>query len=249
MLSRFSLFISCYLVFNPVSAQGGLWLPLDAPLHVAEMRALGMEMPAEKIYRSGLTEAAAGNSLLMAPSVTNDSGTSLTPAIVDVNGSSGVLISREGLLLTAYYLLVDWLVYLSDKNTDYLTDGFWATGRTAEIPLKRYSASVVVHMEDVTAQAHVGVTEEMSKTVRQQHLKANVAAIQRIAPRAAHQQAVVKSMLGDTRYVLFVTETYQDIRLVGAPPQHVTFFGGTKDAFSWPRHNANFALLRIYTGP
>src|SRR5690606_17068362 len=50
-------------------------------------------------------------------------------------------------------------------------------------------------------------------------------------------------------YFLIITETYNDVRLVGAPPSSIGKFGGDTDNWMWPRHNADFSLFRIYAGP
>src|SRR5205085_6256369 len=45
---------------------------------------------------------------------------------------------------------------------------------------------------------------------------------------------------------LIVTETFKDIRMVGAPPSSIGSFGGDTDNWEWPRHNGDFSLFRIY---
>ncbi|HEY0091422.1 MAG TPA: S46 family peptidase, partial [Flavobacterium sp.] len=44
----------------------------------------------------------------------------------------------------------------------------------------------------------------------------------------------------------FVTETFKDIRLVGAPPSSIGKFGSDTDNWVWPRHTGDFSLFRIY---
>jgi hypothetical protein len=48
------------------------------------------------------------------------------------------------------------------------------------------------------------------------------------------------------QYFLFVNETFQDVRLVGAPPSAIGKFGGETDNWIWPRHTGDFSLFRIY---
>jgi len=45
---------------------------------------------------------------------------------------------------------------------------------------------------------------------------------------------------------MFITETFKDIRLVGAPPSSIGKFGGDTDNWMWPRHTGDFSLFRIY---
>ena len=41
-------------------------------------------------------------------------------------------------------------------------------------------------------------------------------------------------------------QNYTDVRLVASPPQNIGLFGGNTDNWMWPRHNADFAVFRIY---
>lgn len=50
------------------------------------------------------------------------------------------------------------------------------------------------------------------------------------------------------QYFLFVTETYKDVRLVGAPPSAIGNFGKDTDNWMWPRHTGDFSMFRIYAG-
>ena len=47
---------------------------------------------------------------------------------------------------------------------------------------------------------------------------------------------------------MFVTETYRDVRLVGAPPSSIGTFGKDTDNWMWPRHTGDFSMFRIYAG-
>jgi len=50
------------------------------------------------------------------------------------------------------------------------------------------------------------------------------------------------------QYFLFVSESFRDVRLVGAPPSAIGKFGGETDNWVWPRHTGDFSLFRIYAG-
>ena len=45
---------------------------------------------------------------------------------------------------------------------------------------------------------------------------------------------------------MIVTETFKDVRLVGAPPSSIGKFGGDTDNWIWPRHTGDFSMFRIY---
>jgi len=48
------------------------------------------------------------------------------------------------------------------------------------------------------------------------------------------------------QYFLFITERFEDIRLVGAPPSSIGKFGSDTDNWVWSRHTDDFSLFRIY---
>ena len=60
--------------------------------------------------------------------------------------------------------------------------------------------------------------------------------------------ADVKSFYEGNEFYLFVYTTYNDVRLVGAPPSSIGKYGGDTDNWMWPRHTGDFSILRIYTG-
>jgi hypothetical protein len=48
---------------------------------------------------------------------------------------------------------------------------------------------------------------------------------------------------------LFTYERLRDVRIVYVPPLSLGNFGGDTDNFEWPRHTADFTLLRAYVSP
>jgi len=57
----------------------------------------------------------------------------------------------------------------------------------------------------------------------------------------------VKSFFAGNEYYLFIYETYNDVRFVGAPPSSIGKFGADTDNWMWPRHTGDFSLFRVYT--
>ena len=56
----------------------------------------------------------------------------------------------------------------------------------------------------------------------------------------------IKSFDYGNQFIAITSETYEDVRLVGTPPEAVGKFGGETDNWVWPRHNADFSIFRIY---
>ncbi|MFR9650193.1 MAG: S46 family peptidase [Rikenellaceae bacterium] len=58
----------------------------------------------------------------------------------------------------------------------------------------------------------------------------------------------IKPFFGGNQYFMFITDSYSDVRLVGAPPQSIGKFGGETDNWMWPRHTGDFSIFRVYAG-
>ena len=54
----------------------------------------------------------------------------------------------------------------------------------------------------------------------------------------------VQEMWADKQYTLFTFERLRDVRIVYVPPFSLGNYGGDTDNFEWPRHTADFTLLR-----
>ena len=58
--------------------------------------------------------------------------------------------------------------------------------------------------------------------------------------------AKIKPFNKGNQYYMLITEDFNDIRLVGAPPSAIGKFGGDTDNWLWPRHTGDFSVFRIY---
>ena len=223
ILSLVLIFLTRFAIF----AGEGMWLPLLlSTLNETEMKEMGMKMTAEDIY-----------------SVNNGS---LKDAIVKLGGCTAEIISGSGLLLTNHHCGYRKIQSHSSIENNYLKDGFWAMNRAEELPNENYTATLIVRMEDVTEAALAGVSEGMDKATRQSTIDQNLHKIRRIAKIEAWQETMIKPFFHGNQYFMFVTETFKDVRLVGAPPSSIGKFGADTDNWVWPRHTGDFSLFRIY---
>jgi len=209
-------------------ADEGMWLPLLLKgKTMDEMKKKGFKLSAEDLY-----------------SVNHSS---LKDAIVIFGGGcTGELISNEGLLITNHHCGFDAIQNHSSLQHDYLTDGFWATNKKDELTNMGLTCTFLVRMESVTKQVMKGVTPEMSQKQRFSTIDANIGKIIEAAKKGTHYEASVKPLFYGNEYYLYVTETFKDIRLVGAPPSAIGKFGGDTDNWMWPRHTGDFSIFRIY---
>ncbi|HKL32276.1 MAG TPA: S46 family peptidase [Tangfeifania sp.] len=213
-------------------ADEGMWLPsLIHKLNIDEMQEMGLELSAEDIY-----------------SINNSS---LKDAIValDRGSCTAELVSGDGLLLTNHHCGFGEIQTHSSVENDYLQDGFWAMSRDEELPNPGKTVSFLVRVEDVTDQVLSDITDEMTEKERSSIINSATGSIESKAKGDTHYETYVRSFFNSNRYYLFVTETFRDVRLVGAPPQALGKFGGDTDNWMWPRHTADFAMFRVYSGP
>ncbi len=208
--------------------QGGMWIPsLLEGMNETEMKNLGMKMSAQDIY--------------------NVNKSSLKDAIVHFNGGcTSEIISNKGLLLTNHHCGYSQIQSHSTLENDYLENGFWAMNLKDELPNPGVTATFIVKIEDVTPQVLSGITPEMSEVEKQSTIETNIGDVGRTYPKESWQDVRVRTFYEGNQYMLFVVETYKDVRLVGAPPSSIGKFGSDTDNWVWPRHTGDFSLFRIY---
>jgi hypothetical protein len=220
------------LCYGWAVADEGMWLPsLIQKLNIADMQRMGLGLSADNIY-----------------SINN---TSLKDAIValDRGSCTAEVVSKEGLLLTNHHCGFGEIQSHSSVEHDYLQDGFWAMSRKEELPNPGKSVTFLISVEEVTAEVLANVTNATSEDERNRIVRSVTAELEKKAKGDTHYETYVRSFFAANKYYLFVTETFRDIRLVGAPPQALGKFGGDTDNWMWPRHTNDFAMFRIYCGP
>ncbi|MEO0725004.1 MAG: S46 family peptidase [Bacteroidota bacterium] len=214
-----------------IFAGEGMWLPLLlSELNESEMRAMGMKMTAEDIY-----------------SINKGS---LKDAIVHFGGfCTGEVISSEGLVLTNHHCGYGQIQSHSSLENNYLEDGFWAMDKSEELSNPGLFVTFIVRIEDITEKVLGVLSDDMSEADREGALSKIYEQIKAGTPIEEYQDIRIRPFFHGNQYFLFVTETYNDVRLVGAPPSSIGKFGADTDNWEWPRHTGDFSLFRIYTGP
>ena len=224
----FSLILTLLSFF--AAANEGMWLPLLLEkLNEREMKSLGMKISAKDIY--------------------NINSGSLKDAIVSLGGfCTGEIISNKGLVLTNHHCGFDAVQNHSTLEHNYIRDGFWAKNNSEELPNPGLYVTFIVRIEDVTKQILNGATAAMSEAERQSLVDKNMEALRNTVRKESYQKVLIRGFFENNQYFLFITETYNDVRLVGAPPSAIGNFGKDTDNWMWPRHTGDFSMFRIYAG-
>lgn len=213
------------------SANEGMWLvSLLNRVQYAEMNNLGLNLTAEEIY--SINQAC------------------LKDAVVRLNGGSctGEVVSDKGLIFTNHHCAYDAIQTLSTVQNDLLTNGFCAKSIKEELPIPDFNISFLIRIEDVTAQILGELKEGMSEGERAVIVRTKMQEISGKAAEGGKYQPQVKEFFYGNEYYLFVYQTFNDIRLVGNPPESVGKYGGDTDNWMWPRHTGDFSMIRVYAG-
>ena len=213
------------------SATEGMWLPLLLEkLNEKEMRSLGMKIKASDIY-----------------SINKGS---LKDAIVSFGGfCTGEVISEQGLVLTNHHCGFDAIQNHSTLEKNYIRDGFWAQNRQEELPNPGLFVTFIIRVEDVTDRVMKELVPELTESERQSIIDRHGQVLLKNIAKEPGQEAFIRPFFEGNQYYLFITETFRDVRLVGAPPSSVGNFGKDTDNWIWPRHTGDFSMFRIYASP
>lgn len=221
------LFLLLFII-QTQAQQGGMWIPsLLSGMNETEMKNLGMKISADDIY-----------------SVNHSS---LKDAVPHFNGGcTSEVISPKGLILTNHHCGFDAIQNHSSVDHDYLTNGFWAMKMEDELPNENLVVTFIVSINDVTAQVLDGVASITSETEKQNKIQENITKVTASFAKEAWQENKVRTFFEGNQYILFVTEVFKDVRLVGAPPSLIGKFGSDTDNWVWPRHTGDFSMFRVY---
>jgi hypothetical protein len=149
-------------------------------------------------------------------------------------------------LLTNHHCGFDAIQNQSSVEHDYLTNGFWAYKMSEELPNENLVVTFIVKIEDVTTKVLEGTTSLATELEKQKKIQENITSLSNSLPRESWQENKIRTFYEGNQYLLFVTETFKDVRLVGAPPSSIGKFGSDTDNWVWPRHTGDFSLFRIY---
>ena len=221
-LKRIILSLLVLVCYTAVKADEGMWTisKLNSAL-VQKMKDIGLQLSAEQIY--------------------SENQPSLKDAVMIFdNGCTAELVSANGLLFTNHHCGRDRVQQVSTETHNYIRDGFWASSRKTEIPIKGLTVRFLISTVDVTERA-----TDLLKTKSIRKVQAEL------------EKQYTDTLKGYTasldgystgQYFVAVYQIFNDVRLVGVPPESVGNFGGETDNFEWPRQSADFSVFRVYAG-
>lgn len=219
-LKRIALLVLVFSSFATVKADEGMWTisNLNSAL-VKKMKSSGLQLSAAQIYNE--TQSSTKDAVMMFD-----------------NGCSGELVSANGLLFTNHHCGRDKIQQVSTDEHNYIRDGFWANSSSEEIPIKGLNVKFLIKTIDVTQQAiELLKTKMIRKASFEIEKQYNDSVLGYVASMDGYSTG---------QYFVSVYQVFNDVRLVGVPPESIGNFGGETDNFEWPRQSADFAVFRVY---
>lgn len=235
-MKKFLILLMAFVAMCPsLRADEGMWLlSLMKQQHLADsLKRAGIKLKPEQVY--------------------SETGPSLRECVgIFGGGCTGEVVSADGLVLTNHHCGFQYVHDMSSIGNDIMKDGFFAHSRSEELRTPEYlTFTFVLAVEDVTkevenqarkkgADAYDCQTEEFLKPLADSLLTTS-----RFRDMKGMRARLIP-YFGGNEFYIFYEQTYSDIRLVANPPYNIGQFGGNSDNWMWPRHNADFAMFRIY---
>jgi hypothetical protein len=208
---------------------GGKWMPRQIRDQAATLTALGLAID---------------------PAQLADPLSPVLGAVVFTGSCSASFISPEGLIVTNHHCVQGALQYNSTTASNLVEDGFLARTRGDE---KSGGPGERVYV----AQAFLDVTDDIQGGLDQiadparrfleieRREKALIAGCEKGRPAIRCRTG---NFFRGHEWQLIEYLEIQDVRLVYVPHRGVGNYGGDIDNWAWPRHTADFAMLRAYVG-
>lgn len=228
-MRRLFCILATALLATPTVAAEGKWTPEQIlQLDPSILAEAGLEIPPRSLWSPG------------------EGG--LLEAAVDYGGCSAAFVSAGGLLLTNHHCALGLIQRHSRPERNLLAEGFLAAAHDAELPGEGVKVRIPHRFSDVTREMRAAVPAPADDLARFQALERKEKELVAACEAAPHRRCRVAAYHGGLRFTLEESIEFPDVRLVWAPPESVGNYGGEVDNWSWPRHTADAALLRVWAG-
>ena len=228
-MKKLSLLLTIYFLAIFSHAEEGMLIPSLIEAFQSDMKAKGMKLTPDQIY--------------------SINHSSLKDAVIHFGGGcTAEIISNQGLILTNHHCGYSQIQQHSSVEKDYLKNGFWAKNLSEELANPGLTASRIVSIEDVTKIVLFG-TDGLGRIEKYQKIAENIDKLTKDKTTNNEFKIEIQEFDYGNSFYCMTSEVFQDVRLVGTPPNSIGKFGGDTDNWVWPRHTGDFSVFRIYVGP
>lgn len=228
MLKSIALPIALLGIVATATADEGQWQPHQLPQLKAELKRIGITIPAAKL---------------------SDLSKHPMSAIVSTGGCSASFVSPDGLVVTNHHCAYDAIQRNSTAEKNYITNGFLAKQRSEELPggpnLRIY---VTDKVENVSERVLKDLPATLTGKERKEQVQARVKALIAECETDKAYRCSVPGFHRGLEYYRIRQLMIRDVRLAYAPSDMIGEFGGDIDNFEWPRQTGDFSFIRAYVG-
>jgi hypothetical protein len=166
---------------------------------------------------------------------------------VRIPGCSASIVSNRGLVMTNHHCARSCITAVSPPDSNFQALGFVASDEASERRCPGMTADQLQSITDVTSRVNGAITATVeSRRVAQRD--SAIASMEQSCGQELQGRGIcqVVAFYQGGRYSLYKYHRFTDLRLVMAPEEEVSFFGGDPDNFTFPRYDLDLTLLRIY---
>ena len=227
MLKNLALPAALLAAFVPAHADEGQWQPHQLPQLKAELKRIGITIPAERLA---------------------DLSRHPMSAIVSLDGCSASFVSPDGLVVTNHHCAYGAIQRNSTAAKNYIANGFLAKTRAEELPGGPTTRVYVTDkVENVSTRVNGGL-DKLSGKARHEEVKSRIKALIAECESDKIYRCSVPAFHRGAEYYRIRQMMIKDVRLVYAPPESIGNYGGDIDNYEWPRHTGDYSFLRAYVG-
>jgi hypothetical protein len=164
-----------------------------------------------------------------------------------IPGCTASFVSADGLLMSNHHCARICADAVQRPGEDFLANGFYAATRAEERACPNFVVDQLVEITDVTQQVTSAVPAGASAD-RAAAIRDSVAEdLQGRCDRSgSNTHCETITMYRGGQYKLYRFRRWTEARLVFVPEAQAASFGGDPDNFTYPRHDMDVSLLRVY---
>ena len=161
-------------------------------------------------------------------------------ASIRLPNCSSSFVSSKGLVMTNHHCARECITAVSTPDSNFQELGFVAKTQADERKCPGLYVDQLQGIEDVTEPIQKAITSKAPATQVAQRMAA-IGAIEKSCGEEAGLQCQVVTYYQGGVYSLYRFKRFDDLRLVMAPEEAISFFGGDPDNFTFPRYDLTSA--------